>query len=333
MTNAKTPGRAILKGRGALQENALHRGAGAMTVNGKGKKVVLNSPSQLKTLQPQRTLKDSVLGKSTSILLTRPLGDKTPFRNRVGDLHTPLPNGSKISKLSLGASQLQTPGLLRPSSARIHDRMPSASKNFQTPHTQGNHWDVSDTEIEGPEAVVVNQSIVEEDFNEIEYMPPGAIEETYQPPFEMPNYAEVGRAMKMLIHSYHFDDPPTLDSEPAPIVLDVFVHDLALPELEDDSPFHLAKAISRPPFKDLGKVTRNLTAASRSTRPTPVTQPPSRVVTTKTGPTSASSSRPSTAAAARARVPTTKTALKAPVTSKAITVDATRKPTALTRPV
>lgn len=116
-----------------------------------------------------------MLGKSTSILLARPLGDKTPFRNRVGDLHTPLPNGSKISKLSLGASQLQTPGLLRPSSARIHDRMPSASKNFQTPHTQGNHWDVSDTEIEGPEAVVVNQSIVEEDFNEIEYMPPGAI--------------------------------------------------------------------------------------------------------------------------------------------------------------
>lgn len=51
MSNAKTPGRAILKGRGALQENALHRGAGAMTVNGKGKKVVLNSPSQLKTLR------------------------------------------------------------------------------------------------------------------------------------------------------------------------------------------------------------------------------------------------------------------------------------------
>lgn len=48
--NAKTPGRAILKGRGALQENALHR-AGVMTGNGKGKKVVLNTPSQLKTLR------------------------------------------------------------------------------------------------------------------------------------------------------------------------------------------------------------------------------------------------------------------------------------------
>lgn len=54
MTNVKTPGRAILKGRGALQENALHR-AGAMSGNGKGKKVVMNSPSQLKTHRESNT--------------------------------------------------------------------------------------------------------------------------------------------------------------------------------------------------------------------------------------------------------------------------------------
>lgn len=189
IANVKTPGRAILKNRGALQENALHRGT--MTGNGKGKKVVLNTPSHHKTLreydrplswrypevasEPQRTLKDSMLGKSTTILVTHPLGDKTPFRNRAGALATPLPNGSKISKLSLGVSQLQTPGLLRPSSARKHDRVPSATKNFQTPHTQGNHWDVSDTEIEGPETMAVNQSFENEDYDEIEYMPPSAI--------------------------------------------------------------------------------------------------------------------------------------------------------------
>lgn len=47
----------------------------------------------------------------------------------------------------------------------------------------------------------------------------------------MPNYADVGRAMKTLVHSYHFDDPPTFDSEPEPIILDKFAHDLSLPEL------------------------------------------------------------------------------------------------------
>jgi hypothetical protein len=45
---AKTPGR-TLKGRSALQENALHNGA--MTGNVKGKKVALNSPFQPRTLR------------------------------------------------------------------------------------------------------------------------------------------------------------------------------------------------------------------------------------------------------------------------------------------
>lgn len=47
-STVKTPGR-ILKGRSALQENALHNGA--MTGNIKGKKVALNSPFQPRTLR------------------------------------------------------------------------------------------------------------------------------------------------------------------------------------------------------------------------------------------------------------------------------------------
>jgi len=39
---ARTPGRAVLKGRSALQENDIHRG-GAMTVNVKGKKTASKS--------------------------------------------------------------------------------------------------------------------------------------------------------------------------------------------------------------------------------------------------------------------------------------------------
>ncbi|KAF7972607.1 hypothetical protein HWV62_17424 [Athelia sp. TMB] len=266
ISNVKTPGKAILKGRGALQENANYHGP--MTGNAKGKKVVLHTPAHPKTLQPQRALKDSAYGKITAV--TRPLGDKTPFQNRISSFATPLPNGSKISKLSV-PSLLQTPGLLRPSSARKHDRMPSATKNFQTPQTQGNHWDVSETEIECPETVAVNLSIEEEDYDEIEYMPPSAIEPPYQPPFEMPNYAEVGSAIKTLVHSYHFDDPPSFD-DAIPIALEGFDHHLLLPEIEDDSPFSIIKPSSRQPAKGTGKATPTSVMASRPPRPVAATR-------------------------------------------------------------
>lgn len=39
---ARTPAKGLLKSRGTLQENALHRGS--LTVNGKGKAVLLRTP-------------------------------------------------------------------------------------------------------------------------------------------------------------------------------------------------------------------------------------------------------------------------------------------------
>lgn len=145
---AKTPGRMTLKGRSALQENALHQGSKPTVV--------------------------------TTHVSSRVLLDKTPFANRAGaPLNTPLPRGSKLTKMPLSISQsvFQTPGtLLRPSSTRKHIRVPrSASKSFETPQSQGNHWDVSDISIEGPETATVNESIGEEDTDEVEYMPPSAI--------------------------------------------------------------------------------------------------------------------------------------------------------------
>ena len=112
--------------------------------------------------------------------IARPLVDKTPFANRSGaPFVTPLPRGSKILKIALGESHtsLQAPGgLLRPSSTRKHARAPrSASKSFETPRTQGNHWDVSEVSIEGPEVAAGNESVGEEDVGEIEYMPPSVI--------------------------------------------------------------------------------------------------------------------------------------------------------------
>ena len=55
----------------------------------------------------------------------------------------------------------------------------SASKSFETPQSQGNHWDVSDISIEAPETAVVNEFIEEEDNDEVEYMPPSAIGECF----------------------------------------------------------------------------------------------------------------------------------------------------------
>lgn len=111
---------------------------------------------------------------------TRPLVDKTPFPNRTGgqQFQTPLPQGSKFAGLSFlePGTLLQfdkTPdALLRPSSTRKHVRPPrSASKSFETPVNNGNHWDVSDLSIVMPEAQAP-EAIVEDDYDEIEYMPP-----------------------------------------------------------------------------------------------------------------------------------------------------------------
>ncbi|KAF9227062.1 hypothetical protein BS17DRAFT_814006 [Gyrodon lividus] len=182
-----------------------------MTVIGKGSKVVQNTPFQLKTQQTDRVLKHppgNQVGPSKlkDTPAVRPLGDKTPFPNRTATNQAILPAaGAKISKPAL------LEGSLRPSSARKHVRLPgSASKSFETPVTGGHHWDVSDIDIE-VDTAAVNKSIEAEDYGEIEYMPPKVDEIPYEPPFEMPNYREVGETLMTLIRSCAVeDDPPTI---------------------------------------------------------------------------------------------------------------------------
>ena len=110
-------------------------------------------------------------------MVSRPLGDKTPFPNRQLLLQTPAPQKAKPAKLPmLDPSLAKTPGsLLLPSARRKSLRLPrSASKKFTTPVQQGNYWDVSDIDIdpdlgdEGAEEV----KEAEPDYDEIEYMPP-----------------------------------------------------------------------------------------------------------------------------------------------------------------
>lgn len=248
----KTPGR--LKSR---TENAIY----PITLNGKSKDVSKTPfrPPTLRTfIQSNSSLRrliyrsftenDKAQGKPVIITTrpaVRPLGDKTPFPNRIGthqQFQTPLQQTSTFSALSFQEPDTllqfgKTPdSLLRPSSLRKHVRAPrSGSKNFETPPNNGNHWDISDSSIIVPEAQVQETTTtVEDDCDEIEYMPPNTLgmfflsfsrflyylfqvpfglDLPYQPPFdfELPTYKDVGKSLLKLAHSYPYDE----DDSPA----------------------------------------------------------------------------------------------------------------------
>ncbi|KAJ7466913.1 hypothetical protein FB451DRAFT_401222 [Mycena latifolia] len=246
----KTPGR----------ENAIHRGA--MTVHGKGKSHAL--APQPHTVQPQRLVKDAFSAKNPTRLVVRPLGDKTPFpnRNNANAFATPLPGEQKLAKLVLDTTSAQPhahangnangpmllhPGatpdsVARPSSTRKHVRAPRNS--FVTPITAGNHWESTPfDEVDlAPVAAEPEQAPApEDDYDEIEYMPPNTLDTPYTPPFDfpLPDYAAVGASLLRRAHSYPYspDDAPPPVLEPA---LDACACDMprfALPELQSDDPF------------------------------------------------------------------------------------------------
>ncbi|CDO75533.1 hypothetical protein BN946_scf184825.g2 [Trametes cinnabarina] len=259
---AKTPARK-LKNRAALQENAIIH-SGAKTVL--SKKHVLQTPFRPGTAHGKKPL--------GSMSVTRPLMDKTPFPNRVaattsfGASKTPGTKGSKLSKLSFlvpepEQSELLSPDiapLLRPSNTRksLRGRL---SGTFKTPVTKGDHWNVSPGDLRmdladgSTEQATEQVPSLEDEDDEIEYMPPTAIDLPYEPPFELPDYKAVGMSLFKLGHVPLEDDTidifysqiideqldmPALIAESGPPSVDV----LALPELEDDSPF--AKKAAKP---------------------------------------------------------------------------------------
>ncbi|KAI6134716.1 hypothetical protein EV401DRAFT_1846190 [Pisolithus croceorrhizus] len=156
----KTPGRGIVKSRNALQENTLRDVP--MTTNAKGKKVVQGTPLQLKAIRKQ-----AQVSKVKGTPVVRPLGDKTPFPNRTANRATLVSSPSaKLANRPPSDESHQT------NSVRRHVRLPrSASRSFETPVNAGNHWDASEIDIEVGGAMV-NHSFEEEDYDEVEYMPP-----------------------------------------------------------------------------------------------------------------------------------------------------------------
>ncbi|GLB44999.1 hypothetical protein LshimejAT787_1900770 [Lyophyllum shimeji] len=243
---SRTPAR--MKGR---LENAV-----PMTVHGlgKGKATALQTPFHAGS---QHAQKDAAIAQTQGkpIVVTtrpRPLGDKTPFPNRARNaeqFETPLPKLNKFPALSFLEPQThlqpqKTPdSVLRPSTARKHVRVPrSASKSFETPLNNGNPWDVSDISIVTPDAPV-QELAPENDYDEIEYMPPNTLNLAYQPPFDfhLPNYREVGTTLLRFAHSYPYDDTPVAEIEVNAEDIQRPGWDmLQLPELESDDPFHQA---------------------------------------------------------------------------------------------
>ncbi|EIW63655.1 uncharacterized protein TRAVEDRAFT_142622 [Trametes versicolor FP-101664 SS1] len=196
-----------------------------------------------------------------SVSVTRPLMDKTPFPNRVaGGSKTP---GLKLSKLALlvpepevGESPDAAP-LLRPSSTRksLRGRL---SGTFKTPITKGDHWNVSpgDMQLEpaGGAEVEAREHAAEisDADDEMEYMPPSAIERAYEPLFELPDYTNMGGALFRLGHAPLTDDALDVyyaaDIEQQVDVRELVLasgptpgsakgEELDLSELDDDSPF------------------------------------------------------------------------------------------------
>jgi len=114
----------------------------------------------------------------------------------------------------------------------------------------------------------------------------------YEPPFELPDYKEVGRALLALTHSYPIDDIPThhtIIEFTADESDDKFFapNDLSLPHLgkvilysvhsdldscciqsDDDSPFSRANPVPKP--KPVPEVTRALPSSKNTTRPTQI---------------------------------------------------------------
>ncbi|KAH7888968.1 hypothetical protein F5I97DRAFT_1965764 [Phlebopus sp. FC_14] len=298
---SKTPARALVKSRNALQENAT-RNAPA-TVVGNRKKVAVNTPFQLK--ETRTVAKQGGTTKLKDAPAVRPLGDKTPFPNRTANRVTPPETGEKISKPALSG------GSIRPSSARKHVRLPrSAAKDFETPVTRGPHWDLSDVDIEVGNTAV-NESIEEEDYSEIEYMPPKVEEIPYEPPFEMPDYKEVGKTLYALMQSFPVSDDPPISSEMSFTLheseKDFFANvELPLPPLEDDSPFAPVKSEAKSKSSNLNAQTRKATTTSR---------PPQRTAVRQITSTTRAAAAPSARAPSITRLPSVSSTTRAPAST------------------
>ncbi|KAK0443106.1 uncharacterized protein EV420DRAFT_1649390 [Desarmillaria tabescens] len=313
---AKTPGRVIHQ-----NENA---NRGPATVHGKGKNTLLQTP-----FNGGKFNKEGTQGKLTTHAPSRPLVDKTPFPNRT-DVQFQTPYTFNFDKFSSPDS------ILRPSSLRRHVRVPrSATKSFETPVNTGNPWQC-DVSIGSPE-LVVQQLVMEDDLDEIEYMPPNTLDMPYVPPFEFdfPDYKSVGKTLREISHAPPYEDepPPLPEVKDDDLGMTAWDRLLPLPELEDDN----SKKIMRKPNSTSSRTTttRTMGKTASMTKSTPNPSVRNGAASSARSKSAAftrkATSRPGTAASVRQR-PVAPAKSSQPTTSQSITTASTQSRAAPTRP-
>jgi hypothetical protein len=138
-------------------------------------------------------LETQLLFKTSHGTVSRPLGDKTPLPNRLGNVvfETPLDKAKILKPSVLHGTLIQPPthseddespeSLQRPSSLRKHLRLPSnlsSKKNLETLMNKGSHWDISDENIIIQDSQAALRETVDGDkidLDEIEYCPPNML--------------------------------------------------------------------------------------------------------------------------------------------------------------
>jgi len=139
--------------------------------------------------------------------LRTPLPSPPPLPSR---LHQYSPQELFLPKLGqIAKLELLTLGhaLLSSSVRRTVRGRHSSGPVFETPVTNGNHWDVMEGDIAMPAAPEAQgEEAQPEDYDEIEYMAPTAIEPPFTPHFDVPDFKLVGAQLFDMMHSFQRDD-------------------------------------------------------------------------------------------------------------------------------
>ncbi|KAF8585905.1 hypothetical protein K439DRAFT_1632169 [Ramaria rubella] len=229
--SCKTPAR-LKHGRAVHDENSIYGHPKTAGLTGRKKSSLLFRSPDMNGL-PARKAPRTVC-KSTALT---EITNQTPFSKACPPV-TPGPTSLKPSK-SFVVFNESSVGSPRISSTRKKPRLPrSASKSFETPETTGNHWDVSDGSIEA--SIIEETSIVEEDYDDVEYAPPTAIEPEFDPGFDMPDYKEVGATfMSLFRQTAIFDEYiPVTGSDDTDLLNDPVIWErLELPKIPPDDLF------------------------------------------------------------------------------------------------
>lgn len=123
---------------------------------------------------PEPYMTSKHIARSGNPPILSEITNRTPFIKRDSTSQTVSSIFSKPLKSFRVFDDSTTLSTHRISSTRKSSRLPlSANKNFETPNTAGDHWNVSDITIDA--SIHQDENAPEENYDELEYLPPTAI--------------------------------------------------------------------------------------------------------------------------------------------------------------